>query len=90
MIAIPGIEDCFLRVEWHSSGLVEGRLGVVRLSRGALVEGLEIYGPPEGTIFLWADYHLVAPRDCSADGHSLQHAQPDVPVKAGLHLFLPV
>ena len=90
VVAIPRVEDGLLGSVWNGSGLVEGGRTVVRLSRGMLVQGLEIYGPPERPVLLGAYHHLVAPSDGCAQGDLLKHAEADVSVQSTLHLLLPV
>ena len=63
---------------------------MVGLPGGVLVEGLEVYGPPERPVLLGADHHSVAPSDGRAQGDLFQHAETDVPVQPCLYLLLPV
>ena len=45
VVTIPRVENCLLGSAWDGSGLMEGGRTVVRLSRGMLVQELEVYGP---------------------------------------------
>ena len=90
VVAISRVENCLLGSAWDGSGLVEGGRTVVRLSRGMLVQGLEVYGPPERPVLLGAYHHSVAPGDGCAQGDLLEHAKADISVQSPLHLLLPV
>ena len=90
VVAIPRVENCLLCSTWNGSGLVEGGWTVMRLSHGMLVQGLEVYGPPERPILLSAYHHSVALSDGCAQGDLLEHTEADVSVQSHLHLLLPV
>ncbi len=90
VVAIPRVKNGLLGSAWNGSGLVEGGRTVVCLSRGVLVQGLEVYGPPERPVLLGAYHHSVAPSDGCAQGDLLKHAEADVSVQSPLHLLLPV
>ena len=90
VIAIPGIEHRFLCVMWHLASLVKGRLCVVRLSSGVLVQGLQIYGATRFAGLFGTDHHFVTPGDRSAYGNGLNDAKTYVLVKPSFDSILPV
>ena len=65
-------------------------MGVVGLSSGVFVEGLEVYCSPGFAIFLRTDNFSMASCDGFAYGDFLYDSEADVLVQACLDVFQPV
>ena len=90
MIAVPVIKDGFDLATRDGRGNGVGRLGMVGLPGGMLVDLGIVDDPAGGTIMLWGDNHPATPGVRSVDWDAFNNSKPLISFKTSLHISHPV
>ena len=90
MISMKSIQHRLDLVTWYRGGDCPRCPGVMSLTRGMVIDWLEINYATGTTISFGCDYHPAGPGDWDIEGNTFNHTKALVTVKATFHRVFPM